>query len=293
MTPEDFHNHAKTNLERAGITGTKLADIMALVAVIAQQNHAGTPLHETVDTFAKVAKFENLPSVAARKAAASPEVLSAMKSGLPAWQRYFLDCFKRDEFCDLPPEMLSQSSMWRCGTYESLLEDTIMHNGTIMATLLSMAFKPKVVVEMGIDGGITTMQLCRLNPQARVYGVDKFSRKRGAMVPIATMALMQNVNNLTIHIGDSWEFDMSKQVDLCFIDGEHCGDGPMKDTRRAWENRNSFGDWCIAWDDYHPNNPDVKAAVDQFVAEKGLTLNHIGSWVWVGTKTSAEVEAFQ
>ncbi len=67
----------------------------------------------------------------------------------------------------------------------------------------------------------------------------------------------------------------------------------MKDTRRAWANRNTTRDWCIAWDDYHENNPDVKNAVDQFVREVRMELHQVGSWFYIGTRPHAEVEALR
>lgn len=209
-------------------------------------------------------------------------------ASLYSWQRYVLSCFPREKYVDVPAYARYMSSMWRHATWESFVSDTVAHNGTQMAALLSLAYKPKVIVEFGLDAGFTTLQLCRLNPFARVYGVDKYSKKRDADVPICFHALMNGVDNLTLHIGNSWEFKLP-HVGLCFIDGEHVGDAPYLDSIRAWENRDVDGDWCIAWDDYHENNPDVKRAVDRFCSDVGMPLHQVGSWFYIGTKDHKEL----
>ena len=83
---------------------------------------------------------------------------------------------------------------------------------------------------------------------------------------------------------------MPNQVDLCFIDACHFLPEVELDTWRAWENRNTKGDWCIAWDDYNENNPDVFNTVNKFVEEVGMPLQKIGSWYWIGTKIVSEDE---
>ena len=210
------------------------------------------------------------------------------RANLEPWQHYLLDCFPEAGHLPTPPYVAEIPGIWRCKDWEHLVCDTIQCNGTQMPTKLSMLYKPKVIVEMGVHDGTTTMLLCKLNPTARVYGVDCRSRINGEWsmqsVPVGFTALMQGVNNLTLHIGNSWEFEMPGKVDMCFIDADHCGDAPYKDSLCAWLNRNANNDWCIAWDDYHPNNPDVMNAVDEFVSAVGMPLWKLGSWFYIGTK---------
>lgn len=219
-----------------------------------------------------------------------PESLARARSrvGLEPWQEYVLDCFPEHGHLPTPPYVANVPSIWRAKDWEHLASDTVKCYGTQMAAKLSMLYRPEVVVEMGVHDGTTTLLLCRLNPQARVYGVDCRSRVYGGgpsqSVPVGFTAMMQDVKNLTLHIGNSWDFSLPGQVGLCFIDADHLGEAPYRDSVRAWQNRRAGGDWCIAWDDYHPSNPDVVRAVDRLVREAGATLYTVGSWVYIGTK---------
>ncbi len=208
------------------------------------------------------------------------------------WQEYLFSKFLREEYVAVPEYVPNREYMWRHATWDAFVHDTIKCNGTQMATMLSMVYQPKVVVEMGLDAGFTTLQLCKLNPDAQIYGVDIRSKNGTCEVPICFHALMNNVKNLTLVLGGpSWKFALPKQVDFCFIDACHTDEAPWEDTIRAWENRNTSRDWCIAWDDYHPNNPDVKDAVDRFVAQVGMDLHQVGSWYYIGTKPHDELRA--
>lgn len=219
-----------------------------------------------------------------------------LRIGLKRWQEYLFDCFPEKAHLTAPPYVASIPGIWRAKDWLHLASDTVHCNGTQMAAVLSLVYKPLVVVEMGVHDGTTLLLLCKLNPQARVYGVDCRSRIHGdnspQSVPVGFTALMQGVKNLTLHIGNSWEFSVPG-VGLCFIDADHAGDAPYKDSVRAWSNRNVDGDWCIAWDDYHPNNPDVVRAVDRFCGEVGMQLHQIGSWVYIGTLPHSQVEEMQ
>ena len=287
MTAEE----AATKLNLAGIEDPIQGQVLELLDFFEHQDRSVTR-HSVVNAFSRLAKGGNLPSWKASFLANHPDGMTVKMWGAPKWQKFVIEAYEKHPFHRLSEDMAEQSSMWRHSTWEDFISDTLDCNGTIMAAVLSMAFKPKVVVEMGVDAGFTTLQFCRFNPDARVYAVDKFSRKRDAEIPICTMPMMQGVDNLTVHIGDSWEFAMPGQVELCFIDGEHIGEAPMKDTLRAWKNRNPEN-WCIAWDDYHPNNPDVYAAVNTFCEEKEQTLNRLTSWAWIGSKSAEEVAEYE
>lgn len=220
-----------------------------------------------------------------------PEALrrARLRDGLEVWQHFVFDCLPEEDYLPAPLYVAGIPGIWRAKDWEHLASDTVACNGTQMVAKLSLLYRPKVIVEMGVHDGTTTLLLCKMNPQARVHGVDCRGRIHGSRslqsVPVGFTAMMQDVKNLTLHIGgNSWDFSMSGQVDLCFIDADHTGVAPWLDTLRAWENRNVGGDWCIAWDDYHPSNPDVVRAVDRLVADSGMPLWTVGSWVYVGTK---------
>jgi hypothetical protein len=224
-------------------------------------------------------------------------VRARFRQGLEPWQEYLFDCFPEAGHRLTPPYVADIPGIWRVKDWPHLASDTVACNGTQMAAKLSMAYRPKVIVEMGVHDGTTTLLLCKLNPGARVYGVDCRSRIHGddspQSVPVGFTAMMQCVNNLTLHIGNSWDFAMPGRVDLCFIDACHTGDAPWRDTLRAWENRNAGGEWCIAWDDYHPNNPDVVRAVDRMVAMSGMDLHQVGSWFYIGTLPHDALKQFE
>lgn len=228
-----------------------------------------------------------------------PEAVERARSrkGLRPWQEYLFDCLPESEYLATPPYVAGIPGIWRAKDWPHLASDTVACNGTQMVAKLSLVYKPRVIVEMGVHDGTTTLLLCKLNSEARVYGVDCRGRIHGddspQSVPVGFTALMQNVDNLTLHIGNSWDFSMPGQVDLCFIDADHTGDAPYRDSVRAWDNRNVSGDWCIVWDDYHPNNPDVVRAVDQFTREVGMELHKVGSWFYIGTRPHTEVEELE
>jgi hypothetical protein len=220
-----------------------------------------------------------------------PKALARARSraGLEPWQNYLLDCFPESEYHAAPPYVAGIHGIWRAKDWEHLASDTVQCNGTQMAAKLSLLYRPRTIVEMGVHDGTTTLLLCKLNPQAHVHGVDCRGRIHGDnsphSVPVGFTAMMQCVNNLTLYIGgNSWDFSMPGKVDLCFIDADHTGESPYRDSVRAWDNRNTSGDWCIAWDDYHPNNPDVVRAVDTFCSQVRMELHQVGSWFYIGTK---------
>ena len=209
------------------------------------------------------------------------------------WQNYLLnECFDKNNFPEVSKEYRYHPNLKRFMTYEELEIDTIQRNGAIAATTLSLLFKPKVVVEFGVDLGWTALLLSKLNPQAEVHGVDHremtwFDRD----FPIGYACKLHKVQNHTLHVPmNCWDFDMTGKVDLCFIDGAHDYQGVFDDTWRAWHNRNKTQDWCIAFDDYHPSNAGLVKAIDEFVKMSGFKLQKIASWVWIGTKEVTEQE---
>lgn len=234
--------------------------------------------------FARLIKGENLPD---KRVVDSSKDLITKHLTYP-WQKYLLEHIPQELFFDLPEEISNQTSMWRFSTYDNFLSDVVNTGGAMCATLLSMFFKPKTVVEFGVDAGWTTLLFCRCNPEARIHAIDNRARIQYNNLPTGCVALWHNINNLSLHIMNSYDFDMSGKVDLCFIDGCHDLPEVKLDTERAWENRNKDGDWCIAWDDYHPSNPDVFNTVNDFCKKVGHQLNKINAWQWIGSKNISE-----
>lgn len=240
--------------------------------------------HETSKLFAKLVRFENLPD---KRGVGVAIDYSALRF---PWQRFILDKIKREDYTNFPESVSEQVSMWKYCTYDMVLSDVVNTGGCMCAALLSMLYRPKVIVEMGVHAGFTTMLFCELNPDAIVHGVDLHSRCSDNKMPTGYAAMMQDVRNLRLHFMNSWEFDLSGKVDLCFVDANHSLPDVKLDTERAWENRNNDGEWCIAWDDYHPANPDVYNTVNGFCAKVGMPLNKINAWYYIGTKSMSERE---
>ena len=139
------------------------------------------------------------------------------------WQDYLLSkCFDKNNYPEVPSEVRYHPNLKRFMTYEELEIDTIQRNGAIAASTLSLLFKPKVVVEFGVNLGWTSLLLSKLNPEADVHGIDIsetvwFDKD----YPIGWACLLHEPKNYTLHIMDSSKFEMTGQVDLCFVDGDH------------------------------------------------------------------------
>ena len=207
------------------------------------------------------------------------------------WQDYVLNkCFNESNYPEIPEKFRYHSNLKRFMTYDELWIDTIKRNGPIACVTLSLLFKPKIIVEFGVNLGWTSLLLSKLNPQAEVYGIDIRNTiffDREFPIGYATIDI-HKCENYTLHIMDSSKFDMENQVDFCFVDGDHEYEGVRKDCERAWKNRNKDGDWIIAFDDYHPSNEGVVKAVDEFVSAVGFKLQKAWSWYWIGTKEADE-----
>lgn len=216
--------------------------------------------------------------------------ITGMTEPIRPWQTHLMDRCPPSSFGSIPQEYRGvQWGHWRGADYEAFSKDVMECYGPVAAVTLSMAYKPKTIVEMGVYSGHTSFVLARANPDAMVHGVD--CSMMASILPTATTLLTHGTNNFKLHIGCTWDFEMP-DVDLCFIDGCHVWEAPYLDSLRAWKNRNTSRDWCIAWDDYHPNNHDVVRCVDRFVKEVGMELRTLMSWVYIGTLPHSAVEAF-
>ncbi|MHA2265881.1 MAG: hypothetical protein ACXAEN_26105, partial [Candidatus Thorarchaeota archaeon] len=73
------------------------------------------------------------------------------------WQEYVLSCFPKNEFYEVPKEwIVPGNAMHRFASYDALVHDTMKRNGPIAPACLSLLFRPKVIVEMGVHVGWTT-----------------------------------------------------------------------------------------------------------------------------------------
>lgn len=213
---------------------------------------------------------------------------------LKPWQEFAIASFRKEKFYEFPDHIKkAHTDFERYSSYERFVWDTVERCGCIAAATLSMLIKPEIVVEMGVKLGWTSLLLCKFNPNARVCGVDISGKVENGFypyLPTGYAAFMHNCDNYSLTIMNSFDFDMEGIVDLCFIDADHFLPAVKLDTERAWKNRNKKGNWCIAWDDYHPNNPDVFSTVNDFVKKVKMPLQKIGSWYFISNLEKTEEE---
>lgn len=131
---------------------------------------------------------------------------------------------------------------------------------------LSKWCNPKKVVEFGTDKGLGTFILSRLNPQA---SVDTTDIRHKVPMPDNSEKLAgffaAQCSNVFQYNGDSSLLEF-KDVDFCFIDGDHSQDAVWEDSLRAWGNRNKNGRWVIVWHDYREGHgfTGLKMAINRF-----------------------------
>jgi hypothetical protein len=204
------------------------------------------------------------------------------------WKERAIKCFDKKDFFNVPENFRSEhgNTLQRWSTYYHLIND----GGYKAAACLSFLFKPKVVVEFGVHFGWTSLLWCKFNPTARVHGVDRYGHPNDTILPTGYVPLMHDCKNYSLHIMNSYDFNLLRKVNLCYIDGWHFSPTVMLDNLRAWKNCNRKEEWCIVWDDYAPGSPDVVAAVDEFVTLKKQKLHDISGWKWIGSKDLKEEE---
>lgn len=155
--------------------------------------------------------------------------------------------------------------------------------------MLSRIVQPNNIVEFGTSLGIGTCLLRWLNPLADLTTVDITEQTfmpGDLRVETGYLAKLQRFQCRYVQ-GDSWKYISERGVDLCFIDADHSYEPVLKDSYRAWNNRNPFGQWAIVWHDYNSRHPGVIQAVTEFCNDNKLSLQSRldSDTVWViGTK---------
>lgn len=202
---------------------------------------------------------------------------------LQPWQEYFIKQIESKPFVSVPPventgELTAQVS----------IEDFISHycytGNARLWTILSMLIKPKVIVEYGTAMGIRTRLFAKLNPEAIIHSIDK-NPVAGTADAVSGLVAQQE-DNVKLYIGDSSGFAI-KNVDMCYIDGDHSFMGVWKDSYRAWANKSKDSPWVIIWDDYHLTS--VKDGLDTFVKMAGCELIKFGGFCLTGTKEISQL----
>jgi hypothetical protein len=190
----DIVRAAKEQLIRAGydLNSNHIKNLLTLLETYDNQENSYEPMEGDHlwltrligNLFSKLIKFENLPD---------KRVENLKTCKLPTlqhfWQNYLLKHFPQETFFNLPDEISNRTSMWRFATYDNFLSDILNTGGVMCATLLSMFFKPKIIVEFGVDAGFTTLLFCRCNPQARIHAIDNKGRIQYNNLPTGCVPL--------------------------------------------------------------------------------------------------------
>ena len=148
---------------------------------------------------------------------------------------------------------------------------------------LSKLVRPRLVVEFGTSLGIGVCLLHWLNPGARLVTVDTAAETflpGDQRVQIGHMALYQDIPCEYVTM-NSWDY-VTRDAGLCFIDADHSHEAVLKDSERAWRNRNPDR-WAIAWHDHNDRHPGEVEAVGSFCTRVDVELQWLpdSDTVWI------------
>ena len=145
------------------------------------------------------------------------------------------------------------------------LEIGVMHGGSICAVALlkqALGHKGKCV---GVDPLTGYYRERRNAPDDMDIKVP---------VPINLETVMGNVNcfgldNIEIVTKNSYPLPVDGEFAACFIDGDHWGDGPLRD----WQSVKDKVTGYVVFDNDEPTFPDVTRACDVAIADPEWTLH--------------------
>jgi hypothetical protein len=139
-------------------------------------------------------------------------------------------------------------------------------------TMLTAFIKPSLIVEFGTSVGFGSFLLSKLNPKATLITVDNEEETDfpdHVMRPMGFLLTMNGIKCTRIH-GASWETELTKDFDFCFIDADHSYESVLKDSWWAWEHKNAKK-YAIVWHDYNPKDVSVVGVVQAVNEFSGIT----------------------
>jgi len=162
-------------------------------------------------------------------------------------------------------------------------------------------FSVKAGAEIGVARGHHSAHLLEANPDLKWIAIDpwkhvvdgyedpsnKSQEEMGETYKSARKLLQQFGGRVTILRKTSREASetIQEKLDFVFIDANHSYESVKEDIALWWDKVKPGG--IVAGHDYdHPNFPDTKKAVDEFLALKGLTANIETGTVWWVQKPS-------
>ena len=188
------------------------------------------------------------------------------------WQNFAIENIKKYPFISLNWQGY-EDELKAHNDVDSYIQYYIDSGSAQLFALLSMTFKPNIIVEFGTAMGIRTHLLWRLNPNASIYTVEPLETVRSdGNYPAGYVA---KINHASVtYIKDFSYATNIQNVNFCYIDADHSEESVYRDSLLAWKNRNTSQDWVILWDDYPLGS--VAKAVNRFVSEVNVPLQGMG-----------------
>jgi precorrin-6B methylase 2 len=150
------------------------------------------------------------------------------------------------------------------------------------------------ILEIGCNSGITTNELCKFNPDKKIYALDylqasqTISEEQKKEVPDKIGSLINKNCNVEIINKNSREFDFNdlKDVGFIFIDGDHSFESVKRDTEQSMNYIFKRGKGTICWHDYRKNPSwcGVKKLLDRLSAR--IPIKHFEGTLVAYTRVS-------
>ena len=162
------------------------------------------------------------------------------------------------------------------------------HKDIELLLALSQTFKPKTVIEIGIQRGVTSKILLAQAPWIEKYvGIDIAPDSRPTLevqydeVPLKAGELVSNDARVEVIVRPNGSRDLRATdlpgADLIFIDGDHSEQVVLHDTRLARQIVRAGG--VICWHDYS-NVEDVTKVIDDLNINEGDHICWVkGTWL--------------
>lgn len=150
------------------------------------------------------------------------------------------------------------------------------------------------ILEIGCNTGITTNELCRFNPEKKIYALDylqanqTMSEEQKKEAPKKIGSLIKKDCNVEIINKNSRDFNFFDldNVGFIFIDGDHSFESVKKDTEQSMRYIFTRGKGIICWHDYRKNPSwcGVKKLLDKLSIR--IPIKHFEGTLVAYTKVS-------
>lgn len=157
----------------------------------------------------------------------------------------------------------------------------------------------KTIVEIGVANGAYSNYICKVNPQAKIYGVDPYEPHEGyidyklkstfkSLKEVAHSRLLKYPNYTFVYkySADALEDFEDNSIDAVYIDGDHCFESVTFDIS-SWLKKVRKGGVISGHDYAKHSKKGVKIHVVEAV--RGYTdAYHINPWFVIGNHANDE-----